>query len=140
MILVVDDHPDIRRAMSLLLELEGYQVSVAASGEEALASLASPPLPHCVILDLSMPGMDGFDVLRAIRDDDRLKSLRVIVYSAHDGPLKDRAMAAGADAFVLKASLDWTWLDLLVKRYCCDPARQPVDDDVSIPTRHKGVG
>src|SRR4051812_38357689 len=105
MVLVVDDHAETRAVMVRLLKLEGYEADSAASGPDALDYIAKQR-PHCLILDISMPGMDGFAVLQTIRDNERLKEVRVIMYSAFDGELKDRAFRMGADAFVQKGSLD----------------------------------
>ena len=62
--LVVDDDPDIRMALEDYFELEGYEVSVASDGEEALEMLQDPPTYDIVLLDVMLPKMTGFDVLR----------------------------------------------------------------------------
>lgn len=138
MILVVDDHPDIRRVMTIILQMEGYEVATAACGQEALDQMRLRR-PDCVVLDLSMPGMDGFDVLHAIRGDERLRDARVIVYSAHDGPMKDRALAAGADAFVLKTSLDWLKIDGLLGALC-GPVSRPKGNRDAPARRTRDIG
>jgi len=66
-ILVVDDDPDILDALAMILEAEGYQVVTARDGVEALASLKAE-MPDLMILDLLMPKMDGFAVLRELQD------------------------------------------------------------------------
>src|SRR4051812_36407867 len=106
MILVVDDHPDVRVTVVRLLMLEGYEAQAVASGEEALRYLESR-IPHCILLDHNMPGMTGLELLSAIRADPRFAAINVVMFSAQDGPVKTRALAAGANAFVLKGSLDW---------------------------------
>ena len=65
-VLVVDDEPQIRRALSVNLNARGYDVDVAASGEEALRRAASSH-PDVVLLDLGLPGIDGTDVVRGLR-------------------------------------------------------------------------
>ena len=64
-ILVVDDEAAIRDALRMILEYEGYEVASAADGPAALAELESNP-PDAVLLDIKMPGMDGFEVLDRI--------------------------------------------------------------------------
>ena len=68
-ILVVDDEPGVREALKQLLEYEGYAVSLAASGHEALDSYAEAH-PHLVLLDVKMAGMDGLSTLTKLREAD----------------------------------------------------------------------
>lgn len=98
-ILVIDDEPQIRRALRVGLEREGYGVTLAASGEEGLDSAAEHP-PDLVILDLAMPGMDGFEVCRQLREWSRAP---VIVLSVREGEAdKVRALDLGADDYLTK--------------------------------------
>ncbi|MBT3364032.1 MAG: response regulator [Chloroflexi bacterium] len=71
-ILVVDDDPDIREAVSIVLEAHSYQVVTAVDGEDGLAKLKDER-PDLLILDLIMPKMDGFSVLKELRDPRRSK-------------------------------------------------------------------
>lgn len=80
-VLVVDDDPAIRRILSQTLELEDYEVSGAADGEEALGMI-SEEMPDVVILDVMMPKMHGFDVLREIRQNPESSDLPVILLTA----------------------------------------------------------
>jgi len=66
-ILVVDDYPDVADSLALLLRLEGHEVRVAYEGPGALAAVRADP-PNLAILDLGMPGMDGFEVARRLRE------------------------------------------------------------------------
>jgi two-component system response regulator MprA len=66
-ILVVDDEPAVRESLRRALELEGYEVELAADGEEAVARLEQNGQPDAVILDILMPGMDGLEVCRRLR-------------------------------------------------------------------------
>jgi len=95
-ILVVDDNPDHRKMFRSRLESGGYSVVEASSGKEALAAIEKTRFA-LMILDLSMPDMDGFDVLRAVRSTRR--DLMIIVVSGlmHGKPL-DSAGILGADA------------------------------------------
>jgi DNA-binding response OmpR family regulator len=80
-VLVVDDDPAIRRILSQTLELEDYEVTGAADGEEAL-EMISGEMPDVVILDVMMPRMHGFDVLRQIRHNPETADLPVILLTA----------------------------------------------------------
>ncbi|HWQ14191.1 MAG TPA: response regulator [Roseiflexaceae bacterium] len=102
LILIVDDHPLARETLAALLEPEGYQLAFAASGPEALAQ-ARALTPDLVLLDVMMPGMDGFEVCRRLRDDPELALVPVIVVTALDDPGATlRALEAGADDFLGK--------------------------------------
>ena len=103
-VLVIDDEPQIRRALRIGLERNGYQVALAASGEEGLDLAALHPVDF-VILDLAMPGIDGVEVCRQLR---AWTSVPVIVLSVREGE-KDKiaALDAGADDYLTKPfSLD----------------------------------
>lgn len=67
LVLVVDDYPDAAEALARTLELGGYKVWTAADGEQALAMVAEHR-PHCVLLDIGMPGMDGNVLARTLRE------------------------------------------------------------------------
>jgi two-component system KDP operon response regulator KdpE len=98
-ILVVDDEPQIRRALRTALSGHGYQVELAADGEEALAALAAR-LPDAVVLDLVMPNVDGFEVVRQTRT---WASVPIVVLSAR-GQERDKveALDLGADDYLTK--------------------------------------
>jgi CheY-like chemotaxis protein len=82
-ILVVEDDPDIRECVRLLLEEEGYDVVTAANGAEAEAELAEIGSPCVVLLDLVMPVMNGWELLEHLRDNGALnRGLHVVVVSA----------------------------------------------------------
>ena len=98
-ILVVDDEPRILEAVSMNLEVEGFQVSVASSGPEALKKV-STELPDLVILDVAMPEMDGFEALQAIRE---ISTVPVIMLTVR-GEETDRVkgLDLGADDYITK--------------------------------------
>lgn len=101
-ILIVDDQPTNRALPSAILRKQGCTISEATSGEEALAYL-NGPLPDCVLLDISMPGISGEEVCRQIRQDERLKSLKVVAYTAHAMHGEERRiMQAGFDDILIK--------------------------------------
>ncbi len=79
-VLVVDDEPQIRRALSINLRARGYEVDVAASGEEALQRAAAR-VPDVVVLDLGLPGIDGVEVIRGLRGWTRVP---IVVLSVRD--------------------------------------------------------
>lgn len=82
-VLVVEDTPEIRLLASMLLEREGHQVSSAADGEQGLA-LAHRIQPDLILLDVVMPGLDGYEVCRRLKQDDTLRDIPVIFMSAQD--------------------------------------------------------
>jgi two-component system KDP operon response regulator KdpE len=98
-VLVVDDEPQIRRSLRVALRANGYEVEEAATGESALEQAATRP-PELVILDLSLPDVDGVQVCRRLRE---WTQLPVIILSAHgDDEAKVRALDEGADDYVTK--------------------------------------
>ncbi|MFD0739662.1 response regulator [Lysobacter koreensis] len=104
-ILVVDDQPANLRVVSMLLSRQGYEVVIAATGEEALAQYAQLP-PDLILLDMMMPGMDGFEVLQALRTHDiPLRAPVVFVTAAHDRDMLLRAFDAGVVDYVTKPFL-----------------------------------
>lgn len=101
-ILIVDDEKDLANLVKLNLEVEGFQCSIANSGEEALDKLNSE-LPDLIILDIRMPGMDGFEVLRKLKSEDKLKNIPVMMFTTCTQE-KDKQLAyqIGAAAYLEK--------------------------------------
>jgi two-component system, OmpR family, KDP operon response regulator KdpE len=98
-VLVVDDEPQIRRTLAINLRARGYQVGLAATGEEALKAAADQP-PDVVVLDLSLPGIDGLQVIQGLRGWTRTP---IIVLSVREREAdKVAALDAGADDYVTK--------------------------------------
>jgi two-component system KDP operon response regulator KdpE len=101
-ILVVDDDPDLVRAMRLRLRANNYEVTTASDGYGAIAS-AQKDRPALIILDLGLPVGDGFVVLDRLQRSDTLCGVPVIVLSARDPQAnEERALKAGASAFFQK--------------------------------------
>jgi adenylate cyclase len=100
-VLVVDDQAPNRRLLEAVLEPRGYRVVSAESGEEALRLLAEDP-PDVVLLDIVMPGIDGYEVCRRIRENEATAVLPVVMITASGQQEKLRATEAGADDFVTK--------------------------------------
>jgi DNA-binding response OmpR family regulator len=98
-ILVVDDEPDLLRAVRLYLEDEGYTLFTAENGREALEALRTK-LPDLVVLDVRMPEMDGFEVLDRIRGQSNVPVIMLTVQ--HDERDKVRGLRMGADDYVTK--------------------------------------
>ena len=80
-ILVTDDDAEIRKVLTLVLERSGFSVLAAAHGEEALG-LMERELPDLILLDIMMPKVDGLEVVRRMRDSDRLREVPVIAFTA----------------------------------------------------------
>ena len=100
-VLVVDDLPQNVRLLDAVLGPRGYRVLTAQSGEEALRLMAGDP-PDLVLLDIFMPGLDGYEVCRRIRQDPRTEFLPVVMITASGDQEKRQAIEAGADDFVTK--------------------------------------
>ncbi len=100
-VLVVDDQPANIRLLDAVLSPRGYRVLTAASGEQALDVLRDER-PHVVLLDIMMPGMDGYEVCRRIREHPATAYLPVVMITASDTQEKLRAVEAGADDFITK--------------------------------------
>lgn len=101
-ILIVEDEPNIIESLSYILRRADFEVAIAANGLEALERLRGTKF-SAIILDVMMPGMSGFDVLRQVRADRNLSGLPVIVLTAK-GQSRDRQTAseAGATEFITK--------------------------------------
>ncbi|MBD2592982.1 hybrid sensor histidine kinase/response regulator [Nostoc spongiaeforme FACHB-130] len=101
-ILVVDDSPDNVFLIKTILEEESYTVSTAENGFVALAQLEASPC-DLVLLDLMMPGMDGYEVTRRIRGEMNLQQyIPILLITAHDAPNVARGLDLGADDFIRK--------------------------------------
>jgi DNA-binding response OmpR family regulator len=101
-VLVVDDDPDITLLLRLALRREGYDVEAAANGEEAMGR-AQASMPDCILLDVMMPGIDGLETCRRLRDDPRTCSCPVIMLTGVvvDVPEED-VLNTGADDWMPK--------------------------------------
>lgn len=102
-VLIADDDAYNRRLLRELCEAAGHEVEEAEDGGAALASMQRDPLPDLVVLDLSMPGKDGLEILRELRASERTRHLPVVLVTA-SGDQGQRALGfeAGADDFVSK--------------------------------------
>jgi adenylate cyclase len=100
-ILIVDDLPQNVRLLEAILEPRGYRIASAQSGREALATVAAEPV-DLVLLDILMPGMDGYEVCRALRAEPATSFLPVVMITASGEQEKVAAIEAGADDFIAK--------------------------------------
>jgi CheY-like chemotaxis protein len=105
LVLIVDDFEDNRDMYASYLEFAGYRTAQAADGQEALDK-AFKLKPAVIIMDLSLPGMDGWEATRRLKKDERTKSIPVVALTGHAlaGHSKG-AKDAGCDAFVTKPCL-----------------------------------
>jgi CheY-like chemotaxis protein len=116
-ILLVEDDDFIRQEISEALEDEGYQVSTAAHGKEALAILAEGTRPSVVLLDLMMPVMNGWEFLKAFKKEDRFTGIPVVILSA----FADRATIIGGDAIsVLRKPINLNALFSVLDEHCTE--------------------
>jgi DNA-binding response OmpR family regulator len=101
-ILAVDDEPNIRRLVAETLGRAGYDVATAADGEQALAEVRRRA-PDVIVLDVMMPGPDGFQVLRVLKDDPRTADVPVVMLTAR-GQLDDirQGWQRGNDCYLTK--------------------------------------
>lgn len=101
-ILVVDDQREILELAALVLERAGYRTATAGSGDEALERLARESF-DLVLLDINMPGMDGWETLRLLRADEQLADLAIVMFSVK-GELADKvhSLQEGASGYITK--------------------------------------
>ena|SRR5947209_7796622 len=114
LITVIEDYDSFRYSLRQLLEFEGYEVAEAADGEAGLA-LLEEITPDMILLDLTLPGIDGISTARKIRESERLHSIPIFALSAHDLPdLQSEAIAAGCNCYLTKP-IDFDELNKLLK-------------------------
>jgi len=105
LVLIVDDYDDAREMYAEYLLVYGYRVAMARDGLEAVAETAAL-LPDLVLMDLSLPGIDGWEATRQIKADPRTCHIPVLALTGHAlSSAAEGAQAAGCDAFVLKPCL-----------------------------------
>lgn len=98
-ILVVDDSKLVTDIVKMRLEMYGYEVQLAHSGEDALTSISSE-VPDLLVLDVQMPGMDGYEVCRRLREKPELDDLLIIMLTSSED--KSAAFEAGVDEYLNK--------------------------------------
>lgn len=114
-ILIIDDNDDVRDVLGLALRLEGFDVRTARDGREGLAEMERDPRPCAVLLDLHMPGMDGFEFRAAQRQRSDLMEIPVLLYSGHHD-VAQAAARMGIEAYFQKP-FDIDQIVTLIDRY-----------------------
>ncbi|MGH9202086.1 MAG: response regulator [Vicinamibacterales bacterium] len=105
LILVVDDYQDAREMYSEYLKASGFRVAEARTGLEAV-SKAHELQPDCILMDLSLPGIDGWEATRQLKADQSTTHIPIVAITGHTSELASRdARAAGCSSFVLKPAL-----------------------------------
>jgi CheY-like chemotaxis protein len=122
-ILLVEDNPHNRRLAQFLLQAHGYVIYEATTGEEALA-LARAHQPALILMDLQLPGMDGYAVTRCLKEDAATAAITVVALTAYAMPGdRDKALAAGCDGYIPKP-IDTKEFPTAVQRYLGAPRKQ----------------
>src|SRR5262245_16669237 len=105
LVLIVEDYEDAREMYAEYLKYSGFRVAEARNGLEAL-ELAQKLLPDVILMDLALPGMDGWEATRKLKSDERTRRIPVIAVTGHAlSGHSDTARRAGCDAFVSKPCL-----------------------------------
>ena len=106
-ILIVDDEARNRKLLEVFMHAEGYRTVSVSDGREAVALALREP-PDLILLDMMMPGMDGFDVARALKADSSLQRIPLIIVSSLDDiASRRRVLSAGADEVIQKPVDRW---------------------------------
>ena len=115
-LLIVDDDPKLLNTLAEILRLDQrYKVETAQDGYEGLIKVGTFR-PHLLILDIFMPGLDGFHVCRKVKEDPATRSTKILVITGHvQGGAREHSLVAGADAF-LEKPLQWSTLKTEVDR------------------------
>jgi CheY-like chemotaxis protein len=101
-VLVIEDSPSVRRLIEVCLRVLDVDVSSAVDGVTGLEQIDATD-PHVIVLDIGLPGLDGWEVLSRLRDNPESADVKVLVLTAHAQPeMADRAAMRGADAFMTK--------------------------------------
>src|SRR5919108_3182224 len=112
-ILIVEDNADAREALRMLLELDGHTVEAAAEGAEALEIMRAKD-PDIALVDIGLPGIDGYEVARRVRERDPRRPLLIALTGYGQPEDKRRAPDAGFDSFLVKPVDPAALADLLV--------------------------
>lgn len=121
-ILLVEDFEDSRFMMRRLLEMGGYRVVEATNGREAV-EFAESECPDLILMDLSLPELDGLSATKLIREIEKLCDVPIVALTGHDtGEFHSQALAAGCNEYVTKP-VDFDHLENVVQRYCSPIAK-----------------
>jgi DNA-binding response OmpR family regulator len=101
-VLIVDDEPNIIVPLQFLMEQNGYDVMVAATGEAAMEAIAADP-PDLILLDIMLPGIDGYQVCQTIRSNAAWQAIKIVFISAMGRDVDiAKGLALAADAYITK--------------------------------------
>lgn len=116
-VLLIEDEPDVLELYRLKLTLDDYDVVTAASGPEGLAKVESDH-PEIIFLDIKMPGMDGFEVLKNLRENDATKHIPVVILSNFDEEsMVEKGLALGANEYLIKSHTSPSGLSEKLQEY-----------------------
>ncbi|UTW50232.1 response regulator [bacterium SCSIO 12827] len=120
-VLLAEDEPNIVESLTFILERSGFEVATTTNGRQAL-EVAQSDTPDILILDVMLPELDGYEVLRRLRADARTKTLPVLMVTAK-GQREDRetAMKCGADMFITKPFVNSELIAAVEKLAVCRP-------------------
>jgi twitching motility two-component system response regulator PilG len=121
-ILVVDDSPTIRKLVTMTMENSGHRVTAAADGYEAVDRIREKGVPDLILLDITMPGMDGYQLCKLLRQNKDTAQVPVVLLSGKDGFInKVRGKMAGSTDFITKPFKPEALVQV-VDKYCARPA------------------
>jgi CheY-like chemotaxis protein len=116
-VLLIEDDPDIATLYHTKLETDGYRVTLAADGESGL-EMAKAGAPDLLFLDLRLPGMDGIQVLKALRSDPRTERLPVVILTnSSDRELRETGLDLGIREFMIKSDVTPQKVSASVRRW-----------------------
>jgi CheY-like chemotaxis protein len=142
-ILVVEDYDDVRGMLKVLLESEKFRVLEAATGSEALEVIRHQR-PDVILMDLALPGFDGFETIRRIRAIDGFQNTPIVVLTAYTGPSTyETALRAGSNYFMAKP-IDFDQLaalleEILTARNTRNPKHMRPASQRAVPTNNPPV-
>lgn len=119
-VLIVDDDDDIREALAMVLARRGYGAEEAANGQLALERLAEGLQPNLILLDLMMPTMNGWEFIKAMRQDESLARIPIVVLTGHGKMVNNGPLAGTVD--VLGKPIDLSRLFAILERHSPDHA------------------
>ena len=124
-ILIIDDSPTIRKLLALTVERRGFQARVAADAYEAIDLLRDQGVPDLILLDITMPGMDGYQLCKLLRQNDETAALPIIMLTGKDGFFsKVRGRMCGSTEYLTKP-FDPEGLLRIVEKYCASSDADP---------------
>jgi len=140
-ILVVDDNADLLQMIRMLLEERGgHEVMLSAEGEDGLAKARANP-PDLAIIDVMMPGMNGYEVCRQLRRNPATAQIPIIVLTARGQPVdREAALAAGADEYIAKPVTMAELLERVNRLLTSRIARRPAGGTIAVLSLRGGVG